>query len=499
MLPLSTFWPQGHQLTLSPGGPCWRRIQNWRRLLEASRAGDIIRDTSSSVPSPRAPASSCPLSSSRAGRSTSSTNQTHAPSPTADRPTSAGTVSRSTQLQSVILQAQLTLNLDSFQHYLACHPDRQWSQSLLQGICKGVDIGYQGKRKTVWSGNWKSALDNGSVVNEYLAAKVALGRKAGLFDQPPFHTYIGSPVDIVFKKHLDSVKYHIIHDLSWPLGDSVSDHIDPDLYCCVYASFNQAVSLVKKHGVGTLMAKLDLADASKHILVHPEDWLLLCSSWDVSLGDSLVLRQCYVDLFLPFGLWSSPAIFNQYMDGSQFAMHPNGIGDLLLYLDNYFMAGPTGSGECQHNITTMVKVCREMGFAVNTSKVTAPSPITCFLGIDIDTHEGVAHVDPECLKAITQELIGFKQAKLAMKQESTFTHQEATFCLQGMPPGSSIPVEDDWGLQEGTLPVPLHEAECRVLGGCWMRAHPPTSLKWGQLPVWCRLDQQPRCGAVYQC
>ena len=90
---------------------------------------------------------------------------------------------------------------------------------------------------------------------------------------------------VVIKKCLDSVKYHIIHDLSWPPGDSVNDHIAPDLYCCVYASFDQAVSLVKKYGVGALMAKLDLANVFKHILVHPEDWPLLCSSWDASLPD----------------------------------------------------------------------------------------------------------------------------------------------------------------------------------------------------------------------
>ena len=217
----------------------------------------------------------------------------------------------------------------------------------------------------------------------------------------------------VIKRHSDSVKYCIIHDLSWPPRDSVNDHIDPDLYRCVYASFYQAVSLVKKHGVGTLMAKLDLADAFKHTLVCPKDWSLLCSSWDVSLADGPVLRQNYINLFLPFCLYSSPAIFNQYM----VAMHANGISDLLHFLDDYFTAGPAGSGKCQHNITTMVKVCRELGFAVNPSKVTAPSPITCFLGIDIDSHEGVAHVDPKCLEAITQELAAFMQAKLATKWE----------------------------------------------------------------------------------
>ena len=72
--------------------------------------------------------------------------------------------------------------------------------------------------------------------------------------------------------------------------DSINDHIDPDLYCCIYASFDQAVSLIKKQGEGALMAKLDLADAFKHILVRPKDWPLLCSSWDVPQVDGLVLR-----------------------------------------------------------------------------------------------------------------------------------------------------------------------------------------------------------------
>ena len=171
-----------------PLGACWRRIQHQRRLLKASRAGEPTRDTSSSAPSPGAQAPNCQLSSTKVGRSASSTSPTHAPSPTAEVPMSAGTVSRNTQLWSVVLQEQLPLNLNNFKHYLACHPDRQWSESLLQGIQEGVDIGYQGNRKTVWSGNWKLALDNGSVVSKYLSTEVALGRKAGPFNQPPFHT-----------------------------------------------------------------------------------------------------------------------------------------------------------------------------------------------------------------------------------------------------------------------------------------------------------------------
>ena len=51
-----------------------------------------------------------------------------------------------------------------------------------------------------------------------------------------------------------------------------------------------------------------------------------------------------LNLFLPFGLCSSPAILNQYANVLEFAMWVNGISNLLHYLDNYFMAGPTSSG-----------------------------------------------------------------------------------------------------------------------------------------------------------
>ena len=97
----------------------------------------------------------------------------------------------------------------------------------------------------------------------------------------------------------------------------------------------------------------------------------------------------------------------------KFAMRANSVNNLLHYLDDYFTAGPTGTGKCQQNINKMV--CREMGFAVNPSKVTSPSPVTSFLGIDIDSHEGVACIDPEHLQAIMQELFSLCQAKLATK------------------------------------------------------------------------------------
>ena len=69
-------------------------------------------------------------------------------------------------------------------------------------------------------------VDNGFMVSEYLTAEVALGRKAGPFNQLPFFTYVRSLMGVVIKK------------------------------CSDYASFHQAISLITKQGVGTLMAKI---------------------------------------------------------------------------------------------------------------------------------------------------------------------------------------------------------------------------------------------------
>ena len=186
------------------------------------------------------------------------------------------------------------------------------------------------------------------------------------------------------------------------------------------------------------MAKLDLGDAFKHILVHPKDGPLLCSLWDTTQADSSVLRQYYIDLFLPFSLHSSPAIFNHYADVLEFAMQANGINDLLHYLSNYFMSGPTGTCDCQCNINKMVEVCRELRFMVNPLKVTSPSPIACFLGIDIDSHEGVAHIDPKHLQAIIHELSGFHLAKSATKCEILSLIDKLHFVCRVCPPSRAF-------------------------------------------------------------
>ena len=206
-------------------------------------------------------------------------------------------------------------------------------------------------------GNWKSALDHLEVIKEYLANEVAAVCKAGPFTQPPFPDFVRSLMGIVAKKCLFPVKYRIIHDFSWPPQDFINDHIDQDTFRCFCGSFDETVALVVRHGVGTLSAKLDLADAFKHMLIRSQNWPLLGSSWDLQCSDSSTCCLYCVDLFLPFGLHSSPALFNKYADALQYSMKTNEVHDLLHYLDDYFTVGPPHSPVCTNNITTMIAMC----------------------------------------------------------------------------------------------------------------------------------------------
>ena len=184
----------------------------------------------------------------------------------------------------------------------------------------------------------------------------------------------------------------------------MNNHIDPDAFRCFLGSFDDVVALIFKNGVGAMSAKLDLADAFKHILVRSQDWPLLGSSWDLQLPDGSMVYLYYMDLFLPFGLCSFPALFNKYTNALQYTMQVNQVGDLLHYLDDYITVGPSDSSVCVNTIMTMITMCEECGFTVNPEMVTKPSIAKNFLGIDIYSVAMKASIDPTCLSETTSPL-----------------------------------------------------------------------------------------------
>ena len=75
-------------------------------------------------------------------------------------------------------------------------------------------------------------------------------------------------------------KYGLIHDLSFPKGNSVDSLIPPDNSTVKYDCINNVVNLVKLFGQDALLSKCDIEDAFRIICLHPSDYHLLGFTWN---------------------------------------------------------------------------------------------------------------------------------------------------------------------------------------------------------------------------
>ena len=184
------------------------------------------------------------------------------------------------------------------------------------------------------------------------------------------------------KKHSQPVKWRIINDLSWPAGQSADDAIPKELYSCSYDSLDNAIGHLKTFGPNALMSKLDLSDAFRHILVDPRDWELLGSTWPIVTPDGSTHTGHFLDMVLPFGLRSSPALFLKFIDGLRFVMAQRGVTPLWNYLDDFWTCGPPAPNDsCSHNLDVRLRTCSDMGFTTNPDKTVLPSTSLVLLGV----------------------------------------------------------------------------------------------------------------------
>ncbi|KAK3697016.1 hypothetical protein QZH41_002913 [Actinostola sp. cb2023] len=163
------------------------------------------------------------------------------------------------------------LKHDRFALELQGHPDQERVSYVLNGIRLGFKLGFDhapdlrsAKR------NKKSADDHPTVIDEYLANEVALGRVAGPFAHPPIPQLHISSFGVI-PKNGQPGKWRLIVDLSSPAGSSVNDGIDVDSFSLQYIRVDDIVKMVSKFGFGALIAKFDVLTAYRNVAIHPSD------------------------------------------------------------------------------------------------------------------------------------------------------------------------------------------------------------------------------------
>lgn len=123
-----------------------------------------------------------------------------------------------------------------------------------------------------------------------MCTEITEGRLLGPFAEPPHPHFVCSPLGVVLKKEPGS--FRVIHDLSFPKGQSVNDMIPNHLTSVSYEDFDHMVSLIVQQGLGAPIAKVDIKSDFHILPIHPDSVHLFGSTFD---------NQFYMDKCLPMG------------------------------------------------------------------------------------------------------------------------------------------------------------------------------------------------------
>ena len=309
------------------------------------------------------------------------------------------------QLRSV----RTPLEVSVWEQELEPHCDRTFANYLVSGLKSGFRIGFDYSAFNCVSAraNMQSALKNAPVVEEKLAVELEKGRIVGPLSLDQFPQVHVSRFGVIPKNHQPG-KWRLIVDLSHPKGSSVNDGISPALCSLHYSSVDEAVRRALALGEHTQLAKFDLESAYRVVPVHPTDRLLLGMRWK---------EELYVDTALPFGLRSAPKIFNAVADGLQWILGRNGVDNCLHYLDDFLIFGSGGSNDCGVALQRALQICAYLGVPIAQKKTEGPATKLVFLGIEIDTVEGVMRLPSEKLQRLQLEIQRWMERKSTTKRE----------------------------------------------------------------------------------
>ena len=77
---------------------------------------------------------------------------------------------------------------------------------------------------------------------------------------------------------------------------------------------------------------------------------------------------------------------------------------ILHYLDDFLVIGHPDSAECMANVTLLLSVFEQLGIPVAADKLEGPCQVITFLGIELDTIQGITRLPSHKLEEL-QSLI----------------------------------------------------------------------------------------------
>jgi hypothetical protein len=276
-------------------------------------------------------------------------------------------------------------------------PAREEVTEVLGLINRGADIRFTGDReKTVATGNLRSASTHPAAVDEYLREELQAGRIEGPFDSPEGRIKRVVPLGTVPK---DGGTRRIILNYSAPEGDAVNEQIHK--LECQLQTFDKAMLMVAGMPLGTKLLKIDVKSAFRLVPVRHMDVPLLGMEWQGAF---------YRDKCLPFGLASSPPLWERLSRALEWVIRHFVTDKVTHYVDDFLVAiHPDEDAEAMKK--RVLAIFEWLGVPVSVKKLIGPTTRLDFLGVTVDTIKRCCEV----AEAKRARLLGRLHAMLRQK------------------------------------------------------------------------------------
>ena len=275
--------------------------------------------------------------------------------------------------------------------------DKKISEELVSGFTNGFDLGYRGPENVQQtSRNLKFTIGDEIELWNKVMKEVKENRYAGPFEDIPFDNYIQSPIGLVPKDNGTKTRliFHLSHARNRELGVSVNGFTPEDLTKVKYKTFEEAVQMCIKEGIGCYVGKSDMTSAFRHFGILKKHWKYL-----VMKAKNPMNKKWYyfVDKCMPFGASISCAHFQKFSDAIAHIVRHNTKKDNVNYLDDFFFCALL-KAFCDGQINTFLKICASINFPVSMEKTFFGTTKLTFLGLLIDTHNQLVCVPVDKVK-----------------------------------------------------------------------------------------------------
>ena len=303
------------------------------------------------------------------------------------------------------IQVKSQLNPEVWESYL----DNYWDKQLCYLIRYGFPLDH--KQDSPLSHDFKNhstATQYEVDIKAYLQEEKQFGAILGPYNSCPLDNMHFSP--FLTREKPGAPHRRVIVDLSYPEGFSVNAGVDSDQYLdtpfiLTLPTIDNITHKVKQNGRGSMLYKIDLSRAFRHVKIDPKDYNLLGLQ---------ISNEIFYDSCLPFGFKHGSAIFQRISDSIRYIMNSHGF-KVTNYIDD--IIGHSVRSQAHDSFQTLFRILSDLGFDISQKKIVTPSTKVTCLGVDIDTEEFTVSIPSDKVKEIIHTCSTWASKKVCTKRE----------------------------------------------------------------------------------